>query len=101
METKVWLGIALFFWLLGFVPSFLGLDREDELIRVPKWFSILLFSKSQNISMRSVFLQLWGILILVGAVTLNPLISDKMVNLLVGMLLPIFLARLIMDILQR
>lgn len=101
METKVWFGIAVFFWLLGFIPSFLGLDRGDKLMRVPKWLSVFLFSRSQNISMPSIFLQMWGILIAVYAVALNPFISDRMVSLLIGMLLPAFLVRLIMDALQK
>jgi hypothetical protein len=101
MDAKAWFGVSIFIWLLGFVPSFLGLTIGDETIQIPKWLSLVLLNRGQNISVPSLAFQFWGMLTALYAITLEKFILSKALGLAIGFILPLFIVSLIVDILRR
>jgi hypothetical protein len=100
METRTWIGIALAFWLWGFLARLIGGAVDGRYIEVPRWVALLLFSRTQQIATASLVFQMMGLLMLAYGLTLAPLMPNQAVEVVVGFVLPAVGTKFILDYLS-
>lgn len=101
METSSWLGLGILVWSFGFLARVFGAIPGGESIEIPRWLSFMLVSRGGPFPVPSLFFQLWGILTVIYGLSLDKVISDKMIGLIVGILLPVLITGVIIDRLRR
>ena len=101
MESGTWLGVGLFIWLLGLLQRVFGIGLGDETIQVPRWLAFVLLSRGDALPVPSLFFQLWGVFTAIYGLTFDRFMSDKMIGLIVGLLLPMVMARMVIIGLRR
>jgi|GEM_PF-5541783 len=99
MPNQVFIGIGIFLWLYGTGTGFFA--RGEETMGIPKWASLLLLNFQQVTPVTTVFLQMWGILIIFYGLFVAQMITNPMFNLLIGMLGPVILTRVFIGILEN
>jgi hypothetical protein len=99
MPNQVFFGIGIFFWLLGTVTNFFA--RGEETMKRPRWASLLLLNFQQVTPVATVFLQAWGMLIIFYGLFVAEFIPDPLIKMLVGILGPVILTRVFIEILEN
>jgi hypothetical protein len=97
VETRIWLGIALAFWLWGLLSRLTGTAIGVRSLQVPKWLAMLLLSRSQQIPAPSAFLQTMGLMMAIYAVAVSPLITNELLAIVLGLVLPALGTRIFLD----
>jgi hypothetical protein len=99
MPNQVFIGIGIFWWLYGTGTGFFA--RGEQTIRIPKWASVLLLNFQQVTPVATVFLQAWGILIILYGLFVAEIIPDPLLKLLLGILAPLIMARIFIQTLEN
>ena len=99
MTNQMFIGIGIFLWLYGTGTGFFV--RGEETIRIPKWASLLLLNFQQVTPVATIFLQTYGILIIVYGLFIAQIITDPLLKLLIGMLVPVIMARILIQTLEN
>lgn len=100
MTNQMLIGFGIFLWLYGTGTGFFAQDEEPK-IRIPKWVSVLLLNFRQVTPVSTIFLQTWGILIILYGLFVAQIIPNPMLNWLIGMLGSLILTRVFIEILEN
>lgn len=89
MNNNYLLGIGIFFWLYGLILG--SLAGGEEIIKVPRWISIILFSFRQEVPVPRFVFEVWGLLMIFYAITIGRFTSSALIHLVVGILGTLFI----------